>query len=257
VGPWESVVFPGAAVPVTEREVAGSLAPGEELTQAPTTRGERVAVVHRPPGRGGRDVRNGHVLFLYGNAMTLADTPAIRQVLGRRGHGVLCLDYLGYGLSEGTPSEGGCYRAAHAGLSLLQERYGAEPGGVDVVGWSLGSAVALHVASRREVRSLTLLSPFSGVAAYALGVARLGGLRRTPLGGAGPFAGVRRAARVRCPALLVSGELDVVTPPSMARDLATAMGDRARLVTIPGTGHNDLFSRPETWVEVHRFLAGD
>jgi hypothetical protein len=32
------------------------------------------------------------------------------------------------------------------------------------------------------------------------------------------------------------------------------MGDRARLVTIPGTGHNDLFSRPETWVEVHRFL---
>jgi pimeloyl-ACP methyl ester carboxylesterase len=254
VGPLTSVVFPGAAVPVTEREVAGSLAPGEELAEARTTRGERVAVVHRPPSGG--TTPGGHVLFLYGNAMTLADTPAIRQVLGHRGHGVLCLDYLGYGLSEGTPSEGGCYRAAHAGLTLLEERYGAAPGGVDVVGWSLGSAVALHVASRREVRSLTLLSPFSGVAAYALGVARLGGLRRTPLGGAGPFAGVRRAARVRCPVLLVSGELDAVTPPAMARDLAAAMGDRARLVPIPGTGHNDLFSRPETWVEVHRFLAG-
>jgi len=42
----------------------------------------------------------------------------------------------------------------------------------------------------------------------------------------------------------------------MARDLAAAMGDRARLVSIPGTGHNDLFGRPETWVEVHRFLGG-
>jgi len=256
VGPLTSVVFPGAAVPVSEREVTGSLAPGEELTEARTTRGERVAAVRRPPAGQSGAGPSGHVLFLYGNAMTLADTPAIRQVLGRRGHGVLCLDYLGYGLSEGSPSEGGCYRAAHAGLSLLEERYGAAPGGVDVVGWSLGSAVALQVASRRDVRSLTLLSPFSGVAAYALGVARLGGLARTPLGGAGPFAGARRAARVRCPALLVSGELDAVTPPAMARDLAAAMGDRARLVTIPGTGHNDLFGRPGTWVEVHRFLAG-
>ena len=254
MGPLTSVVFPGAAVPVTERAVTGSLGPGEVLTQARTTRGERVAVVHRPPGDDGGGGA-GHVLFLYGNAMTLADTPAIRQVLGHRGHGVLCLDYLGYGLSEGTPSEGGCYRAAHAGLTLLEERYGAAPGGVDVVGWSLGSAVALHLGSRREVRSLTLLSPFSGVAAFALGVARLGGLARTPLGAAGPFAGVRRAARVRCPALLISGELDVVTPPAMARDLAAAMGDRARLVTIPVTGHDDLFSRPRTWVEVHRFLA--
>jgi pimeloyl-ACP methyl ester carboxylesterase len=198
VGPLTSVVFPGAAVPVTERQITGSLGPGEALTEARTTRGERVAVVHRPPSGDGAGGPGGHVLFLYGNAMTLADTPAIRQVLGHRGHGVLCLDYLGYGLSEGAPSEGGCYRAAHAGVSLLEERYGAAPGGVDVVGWSLGSAVALHVASRREVRSLTLLSPFSGVAAFALG-------------------------------------------------MAAAMGDRARLVTIPGTGHNDLFSRPETW----------
>ena len=253
MGPLTSVVFPGAGVPVTRERVEASLAPHEVLTEARTSRGERVAAVHRPPA----DAAPGphrHVLFLYGNAMTLADTPPLRHVLAHRGHGVLCLDYLGYGLSDGSPTESGCYRAAHAGLSLLHERYGAAPEDVDVVGWSLGSAVALHVASRRDVRSLTLLSPFSGVASYALGVARLGRLGATPLGAAGPFAGARRAAAVRCPTLLVGGEADRVTPPAMARDLAAAMGDRARLVLVPGTGHNDLFSRPETWVEVHRFL---
>jgi pimeloyl-ACP methyl ester carboxylesterase len=186
--------------------------------------------------------------------MTLADTPPLRRVLAHRGHGVVCPDYLGYGLSEGSPTEGGCYRAAHAGLSFLAGQ-GVPPGEVDVVGWSLGSAVALHVASRRDVRSLTLLSPFSGVASYALGVARLGRLGATPLGAAGPFAGVRRAARVKCRTLLVTGADDAVTPPAMARHLAAALGDRARLVVLPGTGHDDLFGRSRTWVEVHRFLV--
>jgi pimeloyl-ACP methyl ester carboxylesterase len=254
VGPLTSVVFPGAGVPVTRERVEGALAPHEVLTEARTSRGERVAVVHRPPTDAGPGPHR-YVLFLYGNAMTLADTPPLRHVLAHRGHGVLCLDYLGYGLSEGSPTESGCYRAAHAGLSLLHERYGAAPHDVDVVGWSLGSAVGLHVASRRDVRSLTLLSPFSGVASYALGAARLGRLGGTPLGAAGPFAGVRRAAAVRCPSLLVSGESDRVTPPAMARALAAALGERARLVVVPGAGHNDLFSRPQTWVEVHHFLG--
>ena len=44
-----------------------------------------------------------------------------------------------------------------------------------------------------------------------------------------------------------------MTPPAMARDLAAALGERARLVLVPDAGHNDLFSRPQTWVEVHRF----
>jgi pimeloyl-ACP methyl ester carboxylesterase len=253
VGPLTSVVFPGAAVRVTRGQVEAGLAPYEVLTETRTSRDERVAVVHRAPTAGAPSPAR-HVLFLYGNAMTLADTPPLRHVLAHRGHGVLCLDYLGYGLSAGSPTEAGCYRAAHAGLAFL-ERSGVAPRDVDVVGWSLGSAVALHVASRRDVRSLTLLSPFSGVAPYALGVARLGRLGGTPLGAAGPFAGVRRAAAVRCPTLLVSGAEDRLTPPVMARALAGALGERARLVMLPGTGHNDLFGRSQTWVEVHRHIA--
>jgi hypothetical protein len=61
---------------------------------------------------------------------------------------------------------------------------------------------------------------------------------------------------VRCPALLVSGELDDRHAAVDGPRPGGAMGDARAAGLDPGTGHNDLFGRPETWVEVHRFLGG-
>jgi dipeptidyl aminopeptidase/acylaminoacyl peptidase len=45
------------------------------------------------------------------------------------------------------------------------------------------------------------------------------------------------AARVRCPWLILHGELDEVIPVSDARALREASGDRARLEVVPGADH--------------------
>lgn len=240
-------MFPGAAVAVDPEKIRAGLGPGETLQETLTSRSERVFLIRRAPRRG-----KSHVLFLYGNAMTLADTADLREALSRNGHGVVCVDYPGFGLSEGTPSEAGCYRAADAALSVLEERYGVPAWAVDIVGWSLGSAVALQAASQRQVRKLALLSPFSGVATVLLGIL---GLPETPLGRIGPFAGARRASRVTCPTLMISGELDRMTPTSMAHDLLARIPAPAELVIVPGVGHNDLFAAPEVWQRLLRFLG--
>jgi pimeloyl-ACP methyl ester carboxylesterase len=237
-------VFPGSLLRVDRADVERGLLPGEELTLTRTDRGEDVAVVHRPPPSGGH-----WVVFLYGNAMTLRDTADIRARLAAAGHGVLCPDYLGYGLSGGTADEAGCYRSADAALSYLDGRFGAGAADVTVVGWSLGSAVALDVAARTPLRRLVLLSPLTGVSTAVLSRLRLRGLPEV-----GPFGMAGKAARVGCPTLLVVGAADRLTPAPMARVLAARLGDRATLEVVPGTGHSDLLDRQPVWDLVLDFI---
>jgi uncharacterized protein len=248
-----SVVYPGSQRRVTEPQLVATLRAGEELLATSTSRGEHVAVVRRPPS--GSSSRC--TLFLYGNAMVMVDTAPVRAVLGDEGAGVVCVDYLGYGLSEPArvPTETGCYRSAHAALTLIEARFGVPSEQVDVVGWSLGSAVALQVASRRPVRRLVLMSPFAGIAPFVAGQVGLDrALTRSRLGRFGPFAGAGRTPRVTAPTLLVTGADDVTTPPWMAEDLLTGLPASAELMRVPDTGHNDLFTRPLVWKRILTFL---
>jgi pimeloyl-ACP methyl ester carboxylesterase len=253
-----SMVFPGASVPVSPAQLEATVRPGEELLEGRTSHGEPVAVIHRPPA-GDRRGPGRYTLFLYGNAMTLADTAPIRAVLADGGAGVVCVDYLGYGGSKqadgGPPTEAGCYRAAHAALDLIEGKFGVTPGEADLVGWSLGSAVSVQVASKRPVRRLVLMSPFAGVGPFVLGRAHL---NRTPvsrLGRLGPFAGEARTSRITAPTLLLSGADDTLTPTWMARALAAGISAPTELVVVPKTGHNDLFTRNEVWRRTLDFLA--
>jgi pimeloyl-ACP methyl ester carboxylesterase len=61
-------------------------------------------------------------------------------------------------------------------------------------------------------------------------------------------------ARVRCPALVLSGEDDIITPPAWATALAEAL--RARHVTFPGYGHTVAVRHPVAYnLAVRDFLA--
>ena len=56
--------------------------------------------------------------------------------------------------------------------------------------------------------------------------------------------GVQAAARVSCPALLVLGKRDVMTPPRATRELAAALRD-VRSVEISGSGHALMAEKPD------------
>ena len=59
------------------------------------------------------------------------------------------------------------------------------------------------------------------------------------------YAGARQAAAaLRCPALLIAGTLDRMTPARGAEELSSLMAD-ARVVTLPGCGHMMMIERPD------------
>lgn len=55
-------------------------------------------------------------------------------------------------------------------------------------------------------------------------------------------------ATIRNPTLVVVGELDVATPPEMARALARAL-PKAELIEIPGCGHAPMAQAPEAFIK--------
>lgn len=68
-------------------------------------------------------------------------------------------------------------------------------------------------------------------------------------------AGLERAAQLRCPALFVLGERDMMTPPRAARGLIEAIS-QSKVVTVPRCGHALMAERPDAVLEaIKPFLA--
>ena len=236
----------GASVGDDVGYVERTLEPGEELVWQETTRGERIGMIIRPPVD-----KQRWIVFLYGIGMTVAGTWPVRRWLGGAGYGVACVEYAGFGVSSGAPSEFGCYRSADAAVTYLQRQASIAPDQIALVGWSLGSAVAIDLASRRDVGAQVLLSPMTSLLACAIDLARIG---KTPFA-FGPFDALSRARGVGCPTLIVSGSHDALTRPWMAKELTEAMRGHARLVSLRGVGHNNMLSSGERlWNVVKDFL---
>jgi uncharacterized protein len=226
--------------------VERTLQPGEELVWQETTRGERIGLIIRPPAGQQR-----WIVFFYGIGMTVAGTWPVRRWLGSTGYGVACVEYAGFGVSSGSPSEYGCYRSADAAITYLQRQASVTLDQVTLIGWSIGSAVAIDLASRRDVRAQILLSPMTSLLGCAIDLARIG---KTSFA-IGPFDALSRARSVDCPTLIISGSEDALTRPWMANELTKGMGGHARLVSLPDIGHNDMLGSGERlWNVVKDFL---
>ena len=116
------------------------------------TRTARVLVSTRP--------KDGSRALIYfgGNAEDVSfNMPSFSIAFPDRA--IFLLHYRGYGGSTGKPSEKALFADA---LTLFDEVRAKHPT-VEVVGRSLGSGVAVYVASLRPVARLVLVTPFDSV----------------------------------------------------------------------------------------------
>ncbi|MCC6392204.1 MAG: alpha/beta fold hydrolase, partial [Bryobacterales bacterium] len=105
-------------------------------------------------------------LFLHGNAGNVSHRGRSIRAITEAGSSVLALDYRGYGKSEGSPSETGLYADADAAYDWLIGK-GYDAARLILHGESLGTAVAVELASRRSSRGLILEAPFPSARAVA------------------------------------------------------------------------------------------
>jgi uncharacterized protein len=173
-------------------------------------------------------------LFLHGNAGNITyRAPRIREIVAA-GSSVLMLDYRGYGKSSGRPSEQGLYRDIEAGFGyLLGKGYRAEQ--IILHGESLGTAVAIDLASRRPCAGLILEAPFTSASDVAGTVVPFVGplLVRS-------YNSLPKIRWIRVPKLFMHGDRDEVIPLRLGQELFAAAQGSKTLWVIPGAGHNDI-----------------
>jgi uncharacterized protein len=183
---------------------------------------------------GGRRI----VLLFHGNAGNVSHRLERAKLFAERlGTDLFLVDWRGYGLSAGKPSESGLYRDGLAIYDAARER-GFSPEQIVLLGESLGCPVALEVALQRPVSRVALETPFLSVPALAR--------RHYPFVPSflvrSRFDAESRVRRVTAPKLIVAAERDEIAPPSHARRLYEVAAEPKELYVVPGAGHNDAYS---------------
>ena len=175
------------------------------------------------------------LLFLHGNAGNASHRLPNAAALARLGTDVLLLDYRGYGLSEGRPSEAGVVADARAALDHLLHRRGTPRERVVLFGRSLGGAVAVALAGDGPLGGVILESTFSSLSDLARQVAG-------PVGSLlvrGRFDSLAQIPAVRAPLLFFHGDRDEIVDQGLGRRLYEAAPGPKAFEVIHGAGHND------------------
>lgn len=203
-------------------------------------------LLHRPAPVGGRTV-----VYMHGNGSDLASIAPLADLFARHGLGFAAVEYPGYGPAAGErTTQTAVLRAAADGMAHLRSG-GLSATDTVLVGESLGSSVAAHLAAEgllqddEESGRLVLVSAFTSMTAMVQRVVRVFPRRLVP----DRWETERIVERIRVPTLLVHGADDTLVPPSMSEALAAAIPDVERAV-IAGRTHNDLWEVPSECLEV-------
>jgi len=201
-----------------------------EFVEIKTEDGEILVAWHTPP----LDDRP-LVIFLHGSE-DAPDQRAVRFLgLASAGFGVLAPYFRGYGESSGYPTERGLLLDAAAVYRYGNSLYPSER--IALWGFSLGSAVAVMLASEKKVAALVLEAPFTSL----IDLAR----RWLPLFPVNlilrdRFCADAKIKSVTAPILMLHGEADREIPISLGKRLFHDAPEPKEFHEFPLGGHSDL-----------------
>jgi hypothetical protein len=153
-------------------------------------------------------------------------------------HALYLMHYRGYGGSTGTPTE----QTIHQDAQALFDWVHAKHPQVVVMGRSLGSGVAIRLASERPAARLVLITPYSSL--MELGARQFPYLPVRWLM-QDKYESWRYAPKITLPTLLVAAEHDEIIPRASTEDLYSRFTPGvASLQVIPGVGHNTISANP-------------
>jgi fermentation-respiration switch protein FrsA (DUF1100 family) len=186
-----------------------------------------------PPQKAGKFT----IVFFQGNAGHLGYRNYKVRPWIDAGYGVLLVGYRGFG-NPGSPSEEGLYDDSRAAIEALNQK-GTPDKAMVFYGESMGTGVAVQMATENDASALILESPYSsvpdvGAARYPLVPVRL--LLRDK------YDSIDKIKNVHMPLLLLHGEIDQVVPVKFGKRLFEAANEPKQAEFVPDAGHNDVYN---------------
>ena len=184
--------------------------------------------------------RNGTAALIYfgGNGEDVSlSVPELAEAYPQRT--IFLLHYRGYGGSSGSPSEDALVGDALA----LYDKVAAEHKDIAVVGRSLGSGVAVQLASQRPISRLVLVTPYNSIqqlAAQQFPYVPVRLLLKDK------FESWKYIEKITAPTLLIAAENDEIIPRTSTDELFKSFpAGIATLSVIAKVGHNTISDSPD------------
>lgn len=198
------------------------------------------------------ETTRGLVVFFHGNAGNIGHRLDYLKMIHDLGFATLIVDYRGYGLSTGTPSEAGTYQDAATVWRHATQVLGFPAGRIVIFGESLGGGIATQLAATQQPAALVLHSTFTsvpdvGADLYPVLPIRL--LARIN------YDSLARMPQISCPVLVIHSRNDDIIPFTHGERLMQAARPPKQFLEIEG-GHNEgVVFRRAAWVhQLDKFL---
>ena len=187
------------------------------------------------------------LLYYHGTFRNLYQNVHKIDALRRAGFAVLAVEYRGWGRSSAiTPSEQSILQDAQLAFAELSRRE-HRPGQRVIYGHSMGSGVAVDVASRLQAKAdygaiilESALTSFTEVAIEASWLGRLISSLNNER-----FASIDKISQVKAPLLMLHGGLDTTVPSTLGNRLFAAANPPKQWLVIQNAKHSDVHEADE------------
>ena len=168
--------------------------------------------------------------------------------------GLAVFAYRGYDASDGKPDLADMRADAPHILAELCQSEHLKPAQVHLAGFSIGGHFVVQAARgaairRQRAATLTLLAPVNDIVMYHPS-------RFEKLSAGEDYQTSPYLAEVPAPVLVLQGAADqTLDGPTQGHAIATALGDRAKYVELPGVGHVPLLESAAALQSMRQFIS--
>jgi len=164
-------------------------------------------------------------------------------------HTVYMLNYRGYGQSTGHPTEKGIFSDTLLLFDKVQEKHQ----NISVIGRSLGSGVAVYLASKRPLKKMALITPYDSI--NSLGQSKFI-IFPVFLLLKDKYDSLRRVKHIQAKTIALVAENDEVIPKKHSLRLINAFPpEQITAITIKNSGHNDISFKEEYYRHLKDFFT--
>lgn len=192
----------------------------------------------------------GVVMIFHGNAENISTVEDQVSSFHRLGYAVMAWDYPGYGRSTNCWfNQQDLLNDADTVFKWAQEKAGKKP--ITLYGRSIGTGLALYVASHQQVQKVLLVSPYDSL----VNVGKDHMPPHIPVAWLilYPLHADQWIAKVEEPIHAIHGLKDTLIAPERARLLMEHAGNNADIIWVKDAGHraSELFGASDQWLEKH------
>jgi uncharacterized protein len=236
------LIFPTHAVPR-----AGPLPRGAERLSVDSADGHKLAGIYIPADQA--TDKKTLILGFGGNAWNGQDVAEYLHELFPDEE-VIAFHYRGYAPSTGSASAEALIADAPAVYDSALER--AKPARIVAVGFSIGSGIAAHLATKRKLDGLILVTPFDSLKAVAQSM-----YPWLPIGRFfdHEIDAATALSKVDTPVALIAADRDEIVPSERTDALREHVRNLVFDRTIARAGHNDIYARSDFQAAIREALV--